>query len=375
MTPTPPDYYAILGLEPTAAPDAIKKRYRELARRYHPDVNPSPDAAQKIKAINQAYHVLGDQDRRGLYDTERALRSHTRAEPPRPTTGTSTRSRPATAPPSQPDAASANWEFDGFGRKHRPASGANGASDANRTSGTTRAGEEGRTTASGTRNSATARARDDAAQTQARQAKKAAIDGRIRSIMTAAMTAYDTRNYAEAEALCRSALALDHSVAVAHEMLGDLYDRRGQREDASIAYSYAIQFNPRNYSAQGKLDRLIGRQPSSTVRGTAPRVAAHSGRRTNGFSLSRDWVMGLISVVLFVVFCGALALFATNPGEPLDNVVPWLTAISPNLMLTLVCEGTIGGVLLAFYGRQRPLSQELEPLGSGGNASRRDRKS
>ncbi len=72
--PTPlPDYYAIMDLKPAATQAEIKQRYRELARRYHPDVNSSPDAAQKIKIVNEAHRVLGDPDRRSQYDAERIL--------------------------------------------------------------------------------------------------------------------------------------------------------------------------------------------------------------------------------------------------------------------------------------------------------------
>src|SRR5690349_16063512 len=110
------DYYAILGLKPGAKLEEIKKRYRELARRYHPDVNPSPEAAQKIKAINEAYHVLGDADRRATYDAEILLRQ--RSVPPATTRPASP---PANAPhstPPQPRPApsSGKVEFDGFGR-------------------------------------------------------------------------------------------------------------------------------------------------------------------------------------------------------------------------------------------------------------------
>src|SRR5579871_5108409 len=67
------DYYAILKVSQYATPEEVKKSYRELARRYHPDVNHSADAAQQIKAINEAYHVLGDADRRATYDAQRIL--------------------------------------------------------------------------------------------------------------------------------------------------------------------------------------------------------------------------------------------------------------------------------------------------------------
>lgn len=63
------DYYNILGVDKTAGKDDIRKAYRKLARKYHPDVNKSPDAEQKYKDINEAYEVLKDPDKRQKYDT------------------------------------------------------------------------------------------------------------------------------------------------------------------------------------------------------------------------------------------------------------------------------------------------------------------
>src|SRR5260221_7971831 len=68
-----PNHYEALGLPPTATAEQIKRKYRELARLYHPDVNSSPEASQKILSINQAYRVLGDPDRRAVYDAERSI--------------------------------------------------------------------------------------------------------------------------------------------------------------------------------------------------------------------------------------------------------------------------------------------------------------
>ena len=64
------DYYKVLGIDRSASAAEIKKAYRKLARKYHPDVNPdNPDAEQKFKEIQEAYAVLSNADKRKQYDT------------------------------------------------------------------------------------------------------------------------------------------------------------------------------------------------------------------------------------------------------------------------------------------------------------------
>ncbi len=62
------DYYAVLGLKRTANADDIKRTYRKLARKYHPDVSKEADAEERFKSIAEAYEVLGDADARSAYD-------------------------------------------------------------------------------------------------------------------------------------------------------------------------------------------------------------------------------------------------------------------------------------------------------------------
>ncbi len=62
------DYYEVLGVERGAEPDALKRSYRKLALKYHPDRNQEPDAEARFKEVSEAYQVLSDPQKRDAYD-------------------------------------------------------------------------------------------------------------------------------------------------------------------------------------------------------------------------------------------------------------------------------------------------------------------
>lgn len=345
MSAAQSDYYEIMGLSSTATPTEIKKRYRELARRYHPDVNPSPDASQKIKIINEAYHVLGDADRRVVYDAERMLRQSAAAPkkphstpqpaaPPRPAQASQTPHRggaPRTAGPARPYAAGSRAAYNGFGRTSPE-------------SATPPRGSGPRPAAAGS-----------AARGSAETASAA------ENLVAEARLAFINHKPREAEILCRQALALDRRNAVAHEILGDIYMKRGSHDLAVAHYSYSIQFNSRNLSVQAKLDRLLNVPPASSPTRPIP---------TRGASLWQQFLrnarpettMAGLTILLSLAFSGVLWFFADH-AVPVRGAVflwlPFLSEIPPSLFVALLVNGTIAGVLLAFYGRMRPISGEL----------------
>jgi curved DNA-binding protein CbpA len=300
-------------MSPSATPEEIKRRYRELARRYHPDVNPSPEASQKIKAINEAYHVLGDADRRSRYDAERFLRQQSA-----PRAG------------QTPGAAGAPFAtgragFNGFGRTVPDPPRAAGAAGTAHPPGS----------------------------------ERTAVRAQVERLLAEAHLAFVNRRYREAETFCVSILALDRRNDLAHEVMGDINMKRGRVDSATIAYSYAVQFNPRNMSAQTKLERLIhggNRVPSGPILTNQPTTPlwqqfAEGPRRDRGITV--------LSVLLGTMFLGMLALIALLPGIPMLPFVPWLKELSLNLFIALVFNGIIAGILLAFYGAMRPISEEL----------------
>jgi curved DNA-binding protein CbpA len=92
-------YYDVLMVSPAADVRIITVVYRHLAKRYHPDVDPSPEAAARMAEINEAYAVLSDRARRDHYDELLSLGSAPAPSPPRaPAPAPDMRPRPAPEP-------------------------------------------------------------------------------------------------------------------------------------------------------------------------------------------------------------------------------------------------------------------------------------
>jgi DnaJ-class molecular chaperone len=69
------DYYAVLGVQSEDSTDFIKKRFKALAQKYHPDLNPNnlEEAEIRFKEINEAWQILGNEEKRKKYDEQRRL--------------------------------------------------------------------------------------------------------------------------------------------------------------------------------------------------------------------------------------------------------------------------------------------------------------
>ena len=322
MSQSQPDYYSTLGLTPTATQEEVKKRYRELARRYHPDVNPSAEATQKIKVINEAYHILGDSDRRASYDSERQLRARAATQnPPRPNAPSERTTERRPAPPRSPFTAE-RADFNGFGRTRRDRTPPRPAAEPKAE-------------------------RRPPQERPAADRRSSGPFGSTDRLVSEAQLAFINRRYRESEDLCHQVIQIDHRNATAHELLGDICLKRGQVESAIAAYSYAIQFNPRNIGVQAKLDRLMGGRVGSAGP-TVTRKTPASGWQGLKDGPNREINLAVVNLLTFLLLLGTMAVYKLGQGA-----VP----LVPLLMLALA--GVLAGILLALNGNMRPLAEEL----------------
>ncbi|MBM3459419.1 MAG: J domain-containing protein, partial [Armatimonadetes bacterium] len=161
----PETYYAVMGVSPGATPDEIRRRYRELARKLHPDLNPDlPDASERLLRVNEAYNILSDPVRRASYDL--TLRDRAR--------------RTATA-----RAAAAGWAPASSGVRGAPA--------------------------------------PDARRQQELERQRQEIQKKLEE----ARQAYARGHLGEARRLCEEILSV-RRVGAASELLGDVYSRQGR---------------------------------------------------------------------------------------------------------------------------------------------------
>lgn len=201
------NYYEVLGIPSGATPDQIKKKYRELARKFHPDVIQDKILGQRVfSQINQAYRILGDPERRAQYNTTLMA-----APPPAGPSASppAYQAKPVPSRPLQPVPS-------------KPAQ------------------------------PAQARPVQPAPATPTGAAQKAhAVSGLLANADNAIMAGKPI----EARAFCVKVLEIDPSNARALEMLGDALVLIGRPEDAAVQYRNALQLAPSNM-IQSKLTRL-----------------------------------------------------------------------------------------------------------------------
>lgn len=114
------DYYATLGIERTATPDEVKRAYRKLARKFHPDVSKERDAEAKFKDVAEAYEALSDPEKRAAYDEIGQRRAHGQDFEPPPGSGFEFSGRDGGAPD---DAAFSEFFESLFGHRGHAAGG------------------------------------------------------------------------------------------------------------------------------------------------------------------------------------------------------------------------------------------------------------
>jgi tetratricopeptide (TPR) repeat protein len=310
MSLSGPTYYEVLGVSPAASADEIKKRYRELARRFHPDVSKTPDAANKFKEINEANRVLSDPDARARYDSELALKARAQANF-KPPPGSAKR---PTNPPPRP----------GPQRPQAPRP------------------------ASGPQRSAPNPQRD--------------LNAQLEKLIAEAQKAFAAMRYREAELLCRQALRLSRRCVTAYEILGDIEQKRGRTDEAIALYSYALQLDRTNRSVQMKFDKLVGRQTGPTMAGNAAKAAktARPSPTPSGFE-ERPTILPpgrvLISLIGLAVLVG-LGLFFSNAQET-AAIGLWVWDWDPNVILTLALVGGICGMIMSINGWLKLAREEL----------------
>ncbi len=219
------NYYEVLGVPQAATTDQIKKKYRELARKYHPDVIQDKTLGQRVfSQINQAYRILADPERRAQYNS-----TLTQSRPAGPV-----QAAPQAAPPPVNPAAA----------RPQPASAAV--------------------------KPAAAPARPAAAPSASVQ-KMQAISGLLAGADNAIMASKPI----EARAFCMKVLEIDPRSARALEVLGDALAQMGRREEAAVQYRSVLQIAPSSL-VQAKLNRL--EQATAPTRTVPPAQAGPANR-------------------------------------------------------------------------------------------------
>jgi hypothetical protein len=299
-----------MGLEPHATPDEVRKRFRELARRFHPDLHSDhPEYHEVFVRISQAYETLGDQNRRAAYDLD--LRDRARREAARASGAYG--SAPSTSRPSPPA-----------------------------THGSPRSGN----------GTAAPRANGQPRPRREAELKKQ----RVHRLMDDARIAYARGHLGEALRLCQEVLQIQR-VGGAYDLMGDIYHRQNKLEEAVNSYSVAAQMLPSNGLVMAKLNRVAQRLRTQNADYTLPRQARNlTPSRRAGYKMAFA-CFGFAVVAFLIIWSAGMRVEAS------ERVVGgWSVA---QVGLFALC-GFLGGVILAAGAWIRRIDQELFFTSVGG---------
>ncbi len=300
-----------MGLAPVATQEEIKSRYRTLAKRHHPDIDSSEGAAQKFREISEANSVLSDAMARMLYDAELLLQNRSRERSQASNSGGST------------------------GPVH---SSSGGHSPSNsRTSTGTSTGPTTRPTPD-----------SEANRTAKPQPKKTSYRQEAAELAAKAQREFNRLKYREAETLCRSAIKIDRRNVMAHEILGEVLEKRGQKDEAVAEYSVALQLDPTNYNLQRKFDKMTGRKSNIHMAGSSNQAGRHTPR-------PRAEARRILNSFTRLTACIALAFVIVTMILWTNNSKIGVIAMSPlhwnsGLLIRMVAVGVAAGLIIGLSG-------------------------
>lgn len=329
-------HYETLGLTPEATAEDVKRRFRELARQHHPDLNPGkPEIHALFVRINQAHETLSDPDARAAYDLHLRDRARRLAE--------------------QRAAAAA-----GHG-----AAWAGNAGGASRGTGSAPPGGHaaGARAASGGRPAGAGAVRDPGAQRELEERRRRAM-----RLMDAARVAYSRGNLREANRLARESLQAVRSGS-AHEMLGDIYARHQRLDKAIEHYTVAAQLSPQPAAGRiiSKLESVSRRQavraraqPGRPAPGRAPgpsRAATPAQQALAQFQ--RLAHRGAVTAVGAGLVTSLVARWEYLGARPIQGNWPVVEQLPAGLLLAMAASGFTTGMALAAAGWVRRFADEM----------------
>ncbi len=299
-------HYEVLGLAQDASPDEIKRRFRELALKYHPDRNRDrPEFHELFIRINGAYEVLNDPNRRAAYDLN--LRDEARRAAARKATA-------PPPPPGRPGPARPN------GAHARPGGPMNGAPP----------GPVG-------------------AATQ-REREKLRLE--LHRLLEDAKLSYARGHLREAQRTCEDILRIAR-VGAAHDILGDIAMRQGRVDEAVEHYTVAAQMSRHPGMILSKLNRAVAIRSGAGTGMHAPPAGSRgplAPAARNGYRMAA-LAFGF-SLILFLMLWGH-SVDRTALGWPL---VPHWTL---SHLCVLGLDGLLAGLALAAGIWIRPFDEEL----------------